>query len=243
MAGVERINLQSAYVLYRRPYRESSLLLDVFTPQFGRLGVIAKGAQRSRTRQGGLLQAFTPLLLSWSRRGELATLTDAEMAAPPWGLKGPDLISGFYLNELLIRLLGRDDPHAELYTSYQTTLQRLAAEDFNSEWALRLFEKSLLETLGYGLLLEHECESGAEISADTRYCYYLEKGPLSRYDEPGDGLLLHGATLLALADGTQPKPFMLGEAKRLMRRTLELYLGDRPIRTREVFRQTYKKQP
>ena len=242
MGGVERINLQKAYILHRRPYRESSLLLDVFTQEHGRLGFVARGSKRARNAQASLLQSFTPLLLSWSRRGELATLTDVEMAAPPWPLKGADLISGFYLNELLIRLLERDDPHPELFTDYAVALERLSASDLNSEWSLRLFEKSLLDALGYGLQLEVDGATGEIIDANTRYCYQLERGPISCDDRRDHPLMIQGATLLALEQGMHPESFMLREAKQLMRTTLEHYLGDRPLKSREVFRQTFNKQ-
>lgn len=236
-----RVALQPAYLLHRRPYRETSLLLEAFTPEHGRIGLVARGARRGRSGQQAMLQPFVPLLLSWSGRGELVTLTGAEMVtggAPR--LSGRRLLSAFYLNELLQRLLHRHDPHPALFQDYAVCLQRLAV-DSDEAWALRLFEKSLLQELGYGLALTHEAGSGTAVQPQLNYCYHFERGPHPAEGAPQEGVALSGKTLLALAEMLSPDAEAEREAKRLMRSILNQYLGERPLHSRELFARRYPK--
>lgn len=226
--------LQHAYLLHRRPYRESSLLVDAFTAQAGRITLIAKGARGGRKGNAAILQPFQPLLISWTLRGEVGTLTAVEAREQRLTLSGTALFSGFYLNELLMRLLARHDPHPELFASYEITLQRLG-EPAVAEWALRRFECDLLESLGYGLLLEQSVE-GQPIQPHMNYCYHLEHGPAAA-GEPGRCLQVSGEALLALASGEMPAEPARREAKRLMRAALALYLGSKPLQSRELFSQ------
>ncbi len=226
--------LQSAYLLHRRPYRETSLLIEAFTASAGRIALIAKGARSGRKGLAGLLQPFQPLLLSWTLRGEVGTLTAAEPREQVVALNGTALFSGFYLNELLMRLLARHDPHPELFESYEKTLH-LLTDPSHAEWALRLFERDLLESLGYGLMLEQSVD-GQPIQPLINYCYHLEHGPA-----PANGqercLRVTGTVLLALASGEMPDEQARREAKRLMRAALGLYLGNKPLQSRELFSQ------
>lgn len=242
MNAYQRVSLQPAYLLHRKPYRDTSLILEAMTPDYGRVGLVAKGARRPRSQLPGLLQPFLPLLLSWSGRGELFTLTDAEGRGPLLMPPGRLSISAFYLNELLLRLLPRDDPHEALFQAYSKALDRLARNE-EVEWELRLFEKRLLEAIGYGLQLTQAADGGgAPIQPDRQYCYHLEVGPLPATERVG-GLLLGGRTLLALAtEETAVGPEVRGEAKQLMRAALALYLGDRPLKSRELFRWTLGKE-
>lgn len=224
--------LQPAYILHQRPYRDTSLLLEVFSRDHGRFGLVARGARGPRSRIRGLLQPFQPLLLSWSGRTELGTLhsVEADGAAPR--LAGATLYSGFYLNELLMRLLQRLDPHPELYAAYAEALVGLQTE---AQRPLRRFEKQLLESLGYGLLLDHEADSGEPVQAGVEYVYALESGPVRCLGTQAGGLRLSGRSLLSLAAGELADAQSLGDAKRLLRAALALYLGDRGLKTREVF--------
>lgn len=147
-----RVLLQPVFILHRRPYRNTSLLLDAFSPDHGRMGLAARGAAAPRSRLKGLLQPFTPLLLSWSGAGDLATLTGAEDAGLPIALPPHRVLAGLYVNELLMRLLRRLDPQTGLFTAYRTLLTELATAP-NEEPVLRRFEKQLLDELGYGLNL------------------------------------------------------------------------------------------
>lgn len=233
-----RTALQQAYVLHRKPYRDTSLLVEAFSHEWGRLGLVARGARGRRSSLQALLQPFQPLLLSWSGRGELHTLTAAEATGSVQRLSGTAVISGFYLNELLMRLLPRDDPHPGLYSSYCTTLEQLQRET-GSEWALRLFERDLLQELGYGLQLTHDSMDGLPLVAEQQYCYHHEYGPQLEVGGGADCLAVSGATLLALHSGEPQGEQCRREAKRLMRSILHRYLGSRPLASRELFQARY----
>jgi len=226
--------LQPAYLLHRRPYRETSLLIEVFSASAGRIALIAKGVRSGRKGQAALLQPFQPLLISWVLRGEVGTLTSVEPREPRVTLNGTALFSGFYLNELLMRLLARHDPHPELFDSYEMTLHHLM-DPSRAEWSLRLFERDLLDTLGYGLLLEQSAE-GQPIQPHIDYCYHLEHGPVVAGGQERC-LRVSGAALQALATGEMPGEHERREAKRLMRAALGLYLGNKPLQSRELFNQ------
>ena len=230
-----RIQLVPAYLLHQRPYRESSALLEVFTESHGRVGLVARGIRSQKSRLRGELQPFRSLRLSWSARGELGTLTGAEADGPLYSFKGTVLYSAFYLNELLLRLLARHDPHPELYKAYQAVLQNFARGS-EVEPLLRVFEKRLLQELGYGLLLDHEIESGAAIQPELYYDYRLESGPVIAGREAQGGFVVKGSSLLALAQEKLNTVEVLRDARRLTREALKLYLGDKPLRSRELFR-------
>lgn len=236
----ERVALQPAYILQHRAYSNTSLLIELLSRDHGRVGLVAKGARAPRSKLYGLLQPFRPLLLSWSTGGDLGTLSVAESAGPPAALTGDTLFCGYYLNELLLRLLPRHAAHPVLLVEYGSALSALAAsmEAASRERALRLFEKHLLKESGYGLLLDREADSKHPIAADRIYRYQLEKGPLPA-DADTPGIEVHGHTLLGLAHGDLSDAIALHEAKHLMRAALSLYLGDRPLRSREFFRKTH----
>lgn len=236
MSSEHRVQLQPAYLLHRKPFRDTSLLLELFTQEHGRVGLVARGARGSRSKLKGVLQPYQPLLLSWSGRGELPSLTAAEAVGGGVFLQGDALISGFYLNELLMRLLARHDPHPHLFERYQLALQRLIANQ-SVDWALRLFERDLLQELGYGLLLTHEGQSGEEVEPGARYCYDPESGPQRLYTAAVGCLSVQGATLLALARGECEDVALRRESKLLMREVLGHHLGPRPLASRELFRQ------
>ena len=226
--------LEPAWILHHYPYRDSSLLLEVFSREHGRLGLVARGARASRSRWRGLLQGFRPLLLSWNQRGELGTLTGVENRA---GVAVPGtrhIMSAWYLNELLMRLLTRHDPHPRLFTAYEQALQAL---DVAEQPTLRIFEKHLLQELGYGLLLDHEAENGQPVVAEALYEYRLECGPMACGGRRENGVFLRGSSLLALHAEQLDDAAACREARQLMRAVLSLYLGSRPLRTREVARQ------
>ncbi len=234
-----RQQLQSAYILHQRPYRDTSVLLEVFSQDHGRLGVVAKGVRRRRNPRQALLQPFTPLLLSWSGRGELMTLLDVESQASGYLLQGSVLMSGFYLNELLLRLLQRQDPHSRLFLHYDRTLTRLA--DMNGQAqqraelpvALRIFEKYLLEEIGYGLMLDCDAE-GEVLNADRLYRYQVGVGLVPLPDNSRVGVeVLHGAHLCALARDQLDEVSARG-VKRLLRAAIDQHLGGKPLQSRKM---------
>lgn len=230
--------LQPAFVLHRRPYRETSLLVELLTRQDGRVGVVARGARRRRG--AAPLEPFVEFQVRWHGRGDLGQLLAAESVAPPRQLQGAALYSGFYLNELLLRLLRRHDPHPELYADYATALAALQATSAPGatgvEPVLRLFECRLLEACGYGLQLREEAAGGTPLEPATLYRYEPERGPIAVTGAGRDGLLVHGQALLALAAGRLEAARDLHELKRLLRALLAPHLGPRPLTSRELFR-------
>ena len=229
-----RVLLQTAVILHRRAYRDTSLLLEIFTPEYGRLGLVARGAATGRTRWKGVLQSFAPLLMSWSGAGELATLTHAEEAGQRLIWPPRRTLAGWYVNELLLRLLPRQDPQPRLFAAYQTLLVELVAAQ-DEEPPLRRFEHCLLAELGYGLSLERESVSGLPILADENYRYILEQGPV-RASHTAIGIPVSGRSLLALRDGVLHSPEVLREIKLLTRAALAQQLHGRALKTRELYR-------
>lgn len=210
-------------------------MLEVFTAAHGRVGLVARGIRGRRSRQCSDLQLFRPLLLSWSARGELGTLTAVEADGAACSLVGWALFSAFYLNELLVRLLARQDPHPRLYQRYRNDLQALT-EGMDIEPVLRMFEKTLLEETGYGLLLDYEAEHGDRVQSDRYYDYHLESGPVEADGPDARGFIFQGSSLLAIARGELNESLVLRDAKRLMRSALNLYLGGKPLKSRELFK-------
>jgi DNA repair protein RecO (recombination protein O) len=234
MSNAGRVALQAAWILHHYPYRDSSLLLEVFSREQGRIGLVARGARAARGRWHNQLQMLRPLWLSWSLRGELGTLIDADYRAQAPQVSPRQMLSACYLNELLLRLLSRHDPHPALFDAYERALLRLPHAE---EPALRCFEKQLLQELGYGLQLDCEIDGFTPVVAGTCYEYRLESGPV-RCDRPlADAICLDGASLLALRDERLDDPQVCREIRLLTRAALALYLGARPLRTRTVSRQ------
>ena len=227
---------QPAFVLHNYPFRETSLVLEVFTRGFGRIALVARGARRPRSALRGVLLAFQPLLLSWAGKSELRTLHKAEWQGGVPQLKGSGLLCGFYVNELLLKLLPREDSHEELYSAYAAALRALAA-GFDHSAVLRSFEKTLLKELGYALLLHAEADSGIAIDPARRYEYVVERGPVAPRGAPSEnGLKLSGQTLLDMERDDFTNPLTQQESKALMRMLLNHYLGDQVLHTRQLLR-------
>jgi DNA repair protein RecO (recombination protein O) len=227
-----RIEQQPAYVLHARPYRETSLLLECLTPAHGRLGVVARSVRGERSRlRRNQLEPFQPLLLDLLLRGELATLTAVETAgnAPRFG--GELALSGLYLNELVVRMTGRQDPLPGLFEAYARTLARLAAGE-SVGWSLRRFERDLLQTLGYGLQLQFDAGSGAPLQPDALYRYDPEQGALGC--PAGTPRSLSGADLLALGADTPPDAQGLARLRQMMREIIRFHLGGAELRAWRV---------
>ena len=228
------VTRQPGFILHRYSYRETSLLLEVFTRDSGRIGLVAKGARRPHSEYRAILNPFQPLILSWVGKGELATLAQAEAETTAIALQGKSLWCGFYLNELLLRLLHRHDPHETLYELYRQTLFDLQ-EPIHQEIALRLFEKRLLSNLGYGLVLDRDITDNTPVVADGAYIYVLDQGPVARHKTPLAGVSLQGKSLLALGQETLVGNSVLHETKILLRAVLDYYLGTKPLHTRRLF--------
>jgi len=226
--------LQSAYVLHVRSYRETSGLIDFITEQEGRMTLLAKGFKSGKKQSKSFIQPFRKLTIAWSGRGELKTLVVAEEQDTPIALEETALISGLYVNELMTRLLHPHDPHPEIFEIYEQTINALANTEA-VEQVLRQYEKNILESLGYGLLLDRDVD-GNEIEPQASYCYLLESGPLKTDRRMHEGVVISGDTLLSLQADQLKTPQAFKESKQLMRYILSRYIGDKPLKTKELFR-------
>lgn len=227
-----RVQLAAAYILNARPYTETSLLLEALTREHGRIGLVARGARSAKSKTRALLQPLQPLLLSWIESGDLGTLTAAESAGGPLDLRGERVFYGWYLNELLLKLLERHDPHARLFDAYQSALAQLAGD--NAEAALRRFERDLLSELGYGLHLP------ASIDPAQHYRFDFEAEP--QVAPPG-AQTVSGVSLLALMQDQLDTPQALSDARKILRAALNRQLGGRELETPKLLRELRSKFP
>lgn len=232
MTQQHRVDSQPAFVLHAHPFRETSLIVEIFSRDFGRVALLARGARRPRSVLRGLLLGFQPLELGWSGKGEVKTLMKAEWQGGQPLLTGKALFCAYYLNELLIHLLPREDVHERLFSVYADTLRRFA--DGLQQSDLRGFEKALLQELGYGLTLEHDVQ-GAVVDPDGYYVYEIERGPVRLQDRGSSALSVSGKTLIDLAQGDLADLRSLAEAKQLMRALIGHYTGGRELATRKIF--------
>lgn len=225
-------SLHPAFVLHTRDYRDTSLLVEFFLPAHGRVSAVARGARSVRhgSSQRAILQPFQPLWVELGGRTELKTLRAVEVRAPALPLRGPVLYSALYLNELLCRLLHRDDANAELFADYETTLQQLGQSDL-LDVLLRRFELSLLDALGYGFDLAHS-DNDTAINAEFFYQFNPQRGLIVTRAQPH---AVSGRDILDYLAGN----YSIGARralKLLCRQALRPHLGDQPLRSRQLFR-------
>lgn len=211
-------------------------MVETFTRNFGRVGLVARGARRPRSAMRGLMMAFQPLLLSWAGKSELRTLHKAEWLGGFPQLQGPGLMCGFYLNELLLKFLAREDPHDALYGIYQEAIAALAREPEPAA-VLRRFEKHLLKELGYALVLDREADSGKPIDPGKRYTYVIERGPVQLDRGMQAQLEISGRTLIELEGDNFADATTLAQSKQLMRFLVNHYLGNQELHTRQLLRE------
>ena len=240
--------MDRGYVLHTYPYRETSLILQAWTEKHGRIGIVAKGARRPRSASRSLLLPFQPLVLDWFGRGELKTLKTAEPAAPATPLAGQSLLSAFYLNELLLKLTTREDPHEGLFAAYDAAIAALRALSRGTpapamagriEPVLRRFELRLLQELGYAVELAREAGTHAPIVSEREYLYVVERGPVPAPEEgPArfDAIRVRGQTLLDLDRGQVEDPTTVAQAKQLMRLLIAHSLNGQELATRALVR-------
>jgi len=229
----------TAWLLHSRPFRDTSLLLDFFTLERGRVSAIARGARSSKSRLRSLLQPFMPLLIDTVGRHELQTLRGCEVRNPQLAqLQGERLLAGFYVNELLVRLLGTHEAEASLFRAYEETLQALASSQ-DMEMLLRCFELELLESLGYGVQFDTDANSG-EVLEEKAWYYLQTDGGFVRQQQSWSP----ETDAQGLYPGSELRRIMLRDfsaestrrcAKQLLRELLQRHLGDRPLSSRELF--------
>ena len=228
MSMAERVDNEAGFILHTRHYRETSLIVEILSRNHGRLALVARGALRPMSSIKSRLLGFQPLLLSWFGKGSLRTLHAAEWQGGDLRLQGRALMCGFYLNELLLKLLPTDDPHERLYDRYAQTLAALAGGN-EAEPILRRFELDLLSELGYAQTLTHLID-GDEVRPERRYGYVFDRGVVVTEGGPGYA----GKTLLDLATRDFSDPRTLAEGKLLMRALINHYLSDKPLLTRQL---------
>ena len=240
MAAPRHVRLQPGYVLHQRAYRDTGRILEVFTPEHGRLTLFARGVTRNPRHKTPslvpLLQPFSRLLLSWSGRGEAGQLTAAEHDGGFAPLPPERLMSACYLNELLLNLLARHDEHGDVFALYAHTVETLKTCDSELR-PLRVFEKRLLEAIGYGLLLEHEAGSGVPIEPGHTYLYRLDHGAARVSGVADGGALYSGVSLLSLAREELNDAQSCSDARRLLRAALDRCLDGRELKTRQVLQE------
>jgi DNA repair protein RecO (recombination protein O) len=227
------VELTAAFVLHHRPYRETSLLVDVLSREYGRVSLVARGQRQQSKRRRNMMQLFQPLWLSWYGQGELLTLTQVEASEAAYRLLGNASLCGLYMNELLYKLLPLQEPEPELFNAYQQALVALQTDNSQQQRTLRLFEKALLSQLGYGLQLEVDVESGQPLKDELQYVYQPDSGP--RLHRGGSVPVVSGRSLRHLREEQGFDEASLKQIKTLMRTVINYYLGGRPLHSRELF--------
>ena len=237
MSNPRRVQQQPAYILHRRPFRDSSQILDVLTRDHGKVATVARGSRGSKSRLAGVLRPFLPLRISWVAKSELGTLTGAEPDGRPLALKGDALLSAYYVNELLLYFLHRHDPQPEIFALYSETIPTLSSMDVAS--VLRDFELELLSLLGYAVNLGHVAGTSEDIDPGANYDYRFEQGPVPV--ERSDGsLVFSGSTLLAIAARQFDDENVLRAANRLLRAVITHHLGGKELQSRKVLREVHR---
>ena len=226
---------QSVYVLHTFPFKETSLVVELFSQQFGRIAVVAKGARRPHSAMRGLLQSFQLLSGCWSGKNELKTLHSLDWSAGLTLIKGEALMCGFYVNELLLRLLPREDAHENLFIYYMATLNTLA-KGGNLATTLRRFELKMLQEMGYAVPLLHD-NNDVPILENSTYRYQAEDGAVKlngQLNTSNHSIQLSGKTMLDIAHDDYTDVTTQNQSKGLMRYLLAHYLGDKPLHTRQL---------
>ena len=229
-----RINLQPAFVLHTRAFRDTSLIVDVLTPEHGRVSGVARGARGQRSKFKGYLRPFVPVLLSWTGRSDLMTFTQIEPNGPPYFLEGNDLLAAMYLNELLVKLVHRFDPLPDLYDYYQRTLE-ITRQAGLREPVLRQFEKFLLVELGYGFDWLATADTGEAISPEKYYAFAAEQGFMAELAHFSNQPIFAGNHILAIAQDDYSDKAVLRAAKQIMRKAIAAHLAGATVKSRELF--------
>lgn len=229
-----RVANDSGFVLHAWPYRETSLIVDVFSQNHGRVAMVAKGAKRPHSALRAVLQQFQPISFAWSGRGEVKTLTRAEWMGGMLPLANEALLSGFYLNELLLRFCAREDPHGPLFHHYAATLTRIAHGE-PVGLVLRGFERMLLQETGFAVAFDRCHPSGERVEPGVDYVYQPERGVRRAHaSDPSSWPVVSGQTLLDMSDDDYSRAQTVTQSRALMRFLLHYYLQGAPLKTRQI---------
>ncbi|MEM7432811.1 MAG: DNA repair protein RecO [Pseudomonadota bacterium] len=238
MSQTKRVEGQAAYILHRRPFRDSSQILDLFSRDHGRVSVVARGSRGARSKLKGVLRPFMRLNVGWVQRTDLGTLTGAEVGGAPLSLAGDALLSGYYVNELLLNFLHRHDEQPDIFELYASTIHALAA-DSSLTAVLRNFEMELLGAVGYALITDVDTTQHQPLRADQHYEYRFEAGPVAVQRSEG-ALVFSGATLQAIGERQFDQPAVLRSANRLLREVIAFHLGGKELKSRKVLVDLHK---
>ena len=223
---------QNVYILHSYPFKETSLIVELFSEHYGRISVVAKGARRPRSILRGMLQPFQPLQATWSGNGDIKTLHSIEWSAKYLAIDGDALICGFYLNELIVRLLLREGTQNDLFNFYNEAIKMLSLKN-NLSVTLRRFELKLLQELGYQVPLKLD-ENSEPILAHKVYTYIAEYGACDSL-ETKNGIKIIGQTLIDMNIDTYENPQTEKQSKLLMRYLIAHYLGNKPLNSKQLF--------
>jgi len=226
--------------LHHRPFRDSSQILDVLSRDHGKLSVVARGSRGARSRLKGVLRPFMPLSMSWVIKSDLGTLTGAEVRGAPLSLSGDALLSGYYVNELILHLLHRHDPQPDIFEAYGQTIHAPAGAASDVAAVLRQFEMELLRFSGYALNLNHESGTTQPLDPERHYEYRMEQGAVAVSREDGP-LVFSGAMLTAIAEQQFSEPGVLRAASRLMREVISFHLGGKELKSRKVLLEMHRR--
>lgn len=237
MIVARRVYNEPAWILHHRPFRDTSQILDILSRAHGRLAVVAKGSRGAKSRLRGILRPFLPLRLSWVIRADLGTLTGAELNGAPLSLSGEALISGYYVNELILKLTHRHDPQPEIFKAYGSTIERLVGATDVTPW-LRQFEMELLRMLGYALNLDHDTHSRESLVPGQRYEYRAGHGPVPIGDHRRNGpLIFTGAELVAIGKQQFTDRAVLNKAGKLLKHVIAYHLDGIELKSRKVLKE------
>lgn len=234
MIAPQRIQNEPAWLLHHRPFRDSSQILDILSLDQGRLAVVAKGSRGAKSKLRGILRPFLPLQLSWFIRSDMGTLTGAEMNGAALSLSGDALLSGYYVNELILKLLHRHDPQPEIFAAYSRTIERLAGSQDVAPY-LRQFEIELLRILGYALNLDHDTQTTEPLRPQQQYEYRVEQGLVPVSDREGP-MVFRGAEIDAIRNQQFADPAVLKNAGSLLRNVIAYHLDGKELKSRKVLK-------
>lgn len=240
MTTQRRVQQQAAFILHHRPFRDTSQILDLISRDHGKLSVVARGSRGARSRLKGILRPFMPLSVSWMIKTDLGTLTGAEVSGAPLSLTGDALLSGFYVNELILHFLHRHDPQPEIFDVYSHTIEALAASGNDVAICLRQFEIELLRQIGYALNLDHEYGSNKALQPQQNYEYRPEQGPVAVNRKEG-AQVFTGEILSAIGLQRFEDAVVLRSANRLLRDVIAFHLGGKELKSRKVLLEMHRR--
>ena len=238
MIAPRRIQQQPAYILHHRPFRDTSLILDIVTRDHGKIALVARGSRSAKSRLAGVLRPFLPLRISWVARGDLGTLTGAEAAGPPTGIQGDAVLAAFYVNELLLHFLHRHDAQPEIFALYAEVISSLGSSQDMAR-CLRAFELEFMSLLGYALSFQPESAKGTDLDPEQNYEYRIEQGPVpvGRADGP---MVFTGRVLQSIRARELDDPEILRAANRLLRQVINYHLGGKELKSRKVLMELHR---